>query len=145
ELSEGFASRNILTTWVMRGPRFLRQILDDAGGAMVEKLAAMHDVRLIYGDEPGQVDAKSGVVSAAWTRGKHRIAADLVGAGLGLRLNTRVCRGTDIHIHRGILTDRFLETNVPCVYAAGDCAEFYDMYLHIYNTLGTWESAGLQG
>ncbi len=145
ELTEGFASRGILTTWVMRGPRFLRQVLDDVGGQMVEKLAARHDVSIIYGDEPGQVDAKGNHVVAAWTKSKQRIAADLVGCGLGLRLNTRVCRGTDIHIHRGILTDRFLETNVPGVYAAGDCAEFYDMYLHIYNTIGTWESAGLQG
>ena len=145
ELTEGFASRGILTTWVMRGPRFLRQILDDAGGQMVEKLAGMHDVSMVYGDEPGQIDAKSGSVSAAWTKTKKRFAADLVGCGFGLRINTRICRGTDIHIHRGILTDRFLETNVPGIYSAGDCAEFYDMYLHIYNMLGTWESAGLQG
>lgn len=145
ELTEGFASRGILTTWVMRGPRFLRQILDDAGGQMVERLAARHDVRIIYGDEPGQIDSRDGKVVSAWTKGKHRIAADLVGCGLGLRLNTRICRGTDIHIHRGVITDRFLESNVQGVYAAGDCAEFYDMYLHIYNTLGTWESAGLQG
>jgi NAD(P)H-nitrite reductase large subunit len=145
ELTEGFAARNILTTWVMRGPRFLRQVLDDAGGQMVEKLAANHEVRIIYGDEPAQVDAKDGTVSAAWTKSKKRLAADLVGCGFGLRINTRVCRGTDVHLHRGILTDRFLETNVPGIYAAGDCAEFYDMYLHIYNVLGTWESAGLQG
>ncbi|MBV9121227.1 MAG: FAD-dependent oxidoreductase, partial [Chloroflexi bacterium] len=58
ELTEGFASRGILTSWVMRGPRFLRQILDDAGGEMVEKLAGMHDVRILYGEEPGQIDAK---------------------------------------------------------------------------------------
>jgi 3-phenylpropionate/trans-cinnamate dioxygenase ferredoxin reductase subunit len=145
ELTEGFASRGILTSWVMRGPRFLRQILDDAGGQMVEKLAEMHDVRIIYGDEPGQIDAKDGSLSSASTKSKKRLAADLVGCGFGLRINTRICRGTDIHLHRGILTDRFLETNVPGIYAAGDCAEFYDMYLHIYNMLGTWESAGLQG
>jgi len=145
ELTEGFASRGILTSWVMRGPRFLRQILDDVGGQMVEKLAEMHDVRIIYGDEPGQIDAKDGSVSSASTKSKKRLAADLVGCGFGLRINTRICRGTDVHLHRGILTDRFLETNVPGIYAAGDCAEFYDMYLHIYNMLGTWESAGLQG
>jgi NAD(P)H-nitrite reductase large subunit len=145
ELTEGFASRDIPTTWVMRGPRFLRQILDDVAGEMVEKLAARHNVRIVYGDEPGQVDAKDGKVAAVWTKSKKRIAADLVGCGFGLRINTRICRGTDVHLHRGILTDRFLETNLPGIYAAGDCAEFYDMYLHIYNMLGTWESAGLQG
>jgi NAD(P)H-nitrite reductase large subunit len=145
ELTEGFASRNILTTWVMRGPRFLRQILEDVGGQMVEKLAALRDVSIINGDEPGQVDAKNAAVSAAWTKSKKRLPTDVIGCGFGLRINTRICRGTDIHIHRGILTDRFLETNVPGVYSAGDCAEFYDMYLHIYNMLGTWESAGLQG
>src|SRR5262249_486559 len=145
ELTEAFASRGILTTWVMRGQRFLRQILDDVGGSIVERLAHERDVHIIYGDEPGGFAERDGKLSAAWTKSRKRRGGDMVGCGLGLRLNTRICRGTDIHIHRGILTDRFLETNVPDIYSAGDCAEFYDMYLHIYNTLGTWESAGLQG
>ncbi len=145
ELTEAFASRGIMTTWIMRGPRFLRQILDDAGGQIVERLAEEREVHIVHGEEPGQIVERDSRVAAALTKSKKRFPADLVGCGLGLRLNTRICRGTDINLHRGILTDRFLETNIPGIYAAGDCAEFYDMSLHIYNTLGTWESAGLQG
>lgn len=145
ELTEAFASRGLHTTWVMRGPRFLRQVLDDLGGKMVDELAEERDVHVVHGEEPAQITEHGGRVNAAKTTVQHSYPADLVGCGLGLRLNTDICKGSDIHVHRGIVTDRFLETNVPGVFAAGDCAEFYDVSLHLFNMLGTWESAGIQG
>jgi len=145
ELAEGLATHGIPVAWVMRGPRFLRQILDDAGGRLVEGLAAAQGVKMIFGDEPAGVLSEGGRVTAACTRGGQRLAADIVASGLGLNLNTGVCEGTSIRVNRGIVTDEYLETNVPGVFSAGDCAEFYDAERDTYCTLGTWDSAGLQG
>ncbi len=145
ELTEAFASRGVPTSWVMRGPRFLHRMLDDEGGAIVKKLAGMHDVRILPGDEPGSIDSRDGHVAAARTKRGECYEADLVGCGLGLSFNTQVCAGTGIKLHRGILTDRYLETNIPNIYAAGDCAEFFDANLLYYGMTGTWEASGLEG
>jgi rubredoxin---NAD+ reductase len=49
--------------------------------------------------------------------------ADLVLSAVGLRPRTQLARDAGCEISRGIVTDRFLATGVPHVYAAGDCAE----------------------
>ena len=145
ELTEAFASRGVPTTWVMRGPRFLHRMLEEEGGAIVKKLAGMHEVRIMPGDEPGSIDGRDGHVAAAHTKSGQCYEADLVGCGLGLHFNTGACHGTGIRLHRGVVTDRYLETNIPGIYAAGDCAEFFDANLHLHNMTGTWEAAGLEG
>jgi len=40
ELTEAFRARGLHTTWVMRGPRFLRRTLDAEGGRIVDAIAA---------------------------------------------------------------------------------------------------------
>ena len=37
-----------------------------------------------------------------------------------------------------MVTNEYLETGVPNVYAAGDMAEFYDVTIDRHNLLGTW-------
>ena len=38
--------------------------------------------------------------------------------------NTDIARASGIRTNKGILVNEFFETNIPDVYAAGDCAEF---------------------
>ena len=46
---------------------------------------------------------------------------------------------------RGVQTTEYLETNVPDVYAAGDIAEFFDVYIGSHNQMGTWNNAAAHG
>src|SRR5581483_9837764 len=48
ELTEAFRSRGLNTTWLMRGPRFLRRVLDEQGGALVDRIAENHGVRIVH-------------------------------------------------------------------------------------------------
>lgn len=49
--------------------------------------------------------------------------ADAVLSAVGLRPNLGLAQAAGINTHRGIVVDRYLETNVPGVFALGDCAE----------------------
>lgn len=51
------------------------------------------------------------------------IAADAVLSAIGLRPRTQIARNAGIHVGRGIRVNRQLQTNVPDIYALGDCAE----------------------
>lgn len=51
------------------------------------------------------------------------IKADLVVMAVGIRPNIEVARKSGIEINRGIVVNDFMETNVPHVYAVGECAE----------------------
>ena len=49
--------------------------------------------------------------------------ADAVLSAIGLQPNIDLAKAASIHTSRGILTNAGLETNLPDIYAMGDCAE----------------------
>ena len=53
--------------------------------------------------------------------------ADLVISATGVKPNIGFLEGSGIACVQGVLTDEYLQTNVPGIYAAGDCAEALDM------------------
>jgi NADPH-dependent 2,4-dienoyl-CoA reductase/sulfur reductase-like enzyme len=54
-------------------------------------------------------------------------------------------RGTGAEIHKGVVTDSRLRTNVPNVFAAGDVAVFFDSMVGKHNQMGTWDNALAHG
>ncbi len=49
--------------------------------------------------------------------------ADALIMAIGIRPNTAFLEGSGIEMFKGtILTDKYLKTNLPDIYAAGDCA-----------------------
>lgn len=145
ELCDGFAVRKLNTTWIMRGPYWLRNALDPEGGEVVDKIAQKFGVNVIHGDEIESVVSQNGVPAYVKTKQGREIQADMIGVGLGITLNTTILKGTSVKVHGGIVVNEYLETSVPGVYAAGDVAEFYDAAIGRHHTMGTWDNALAHG
>ena len=141
ELCDGFAMRKLNTTWIMRGPYWLRSALDPEGGEGVDNIAKKFGVNVIHGDEIESVVSEGGVPTYVKTKKGRDIQADVIGVGLGITLNTSLLKDTPVEVRGGIVVNEYLETNVPGVYAAGDVAEFYDSTIGKYHTMGTWDNA----
>jgi len=145
ELAEAFASRGAQTHWVLRGPRFLRRMLDEIAGEMIDDAAREDNVHMHYEEELHQLIRSDGVVKKAVMKSGLEIAADCVGVGLGLTMNTELAEGTGVAVKTGIVCDDRLETDVKGIFAAGDVAEFYDPIAEMNYRLGTWNNAGAHG
>jgi NAD(P)H-nitrite reductase large subunit len=147
ELTEAFRHRNIPTIWLVRGPRFLHRIIDEGGGELVDRLAREVGVETHYGEQAAEVHAAGGEAVGVTTESGKRFAGDLVGVGIGLTLRTEFLTGGPVALgeRRGVQTTEYLETNVPDVYAAGDIAEFFDVYIGSHNQMGTWNNAAAHG
>lgn len=145
ELCDGFAVRKLDTTWIMRGPYWLRNALDPEGGEVVDNIAKKFGVEVIHGDEIEEVVPKNGVPTYVKTKKGRQIQADMMGIGLGITLNTQMLSGTPVEIRKGVMVNEYLETNVPGVYAAGDVAEFFDPTIGTHHTMGTWDYAMAHG
>ncbi len=52
-----------------------------------------------------------------------RLSCDLVVSAVGLHPRTELAAAAGLHVARGIVVDRLLQTSQPHVYALGDCAE----------------------
>ncbi len=145
ELAEAFAARGLETHWIQRGPRFLRRLLDEIAGDMVDRAAREDGVHVHYGEEIASMTRSNGAVTGVVTTGGATIAADCVAVGLGLTMNTEVVAGTGIAVKTGIVCDDRLETSVRGVFAGGDVAEFYDPIAEMNYRMGTWNNAGAHG
>jgi NAD(P)H-nitrite reductase large subunit len=138
ELAEAFRHNNLETTWLIRGPYFLRRVLDPNGGALVDEIARQHGVNMVYGEEVSTVERRNGTIGAVTTNKGRRVPVEMLGAGLGMKMNLDLLEGTPIETHSGILTNEYLETSVPGIYAAGDVAEFFDLTIGRRHMMGTW-------
>ncbi len=140
ELADGLRHRGMEVTWIMRGPRFLRRILDEAGGEIVDLLARDAGVEVVYFDNLCAVAPQDGRLTVT-SAGARSWDADMVPYGLGLRMYWEFLEGTPVERRRGVVTDERMQTNVPGIFAAGDIAEFFDRIIHRHNQMGTWDNS----
>jgi len=58
-----------------------------------------------------------------------RIETDIVLSAIGLRANIKMATEAGIATERGIIVDRYLQTNQDGIFALGDCAQVEDLHL----------------
>src|SRR5260370_6747633 len=107
ELCDGFVARKLDTTWIMRGPCWLRSCLDLDGGEVVDNIAKKFNVRVIHGDEIESVVPQNGGPSYVKTKKGRQIPADVIGVGFGITLNTQFLKHTPIEISSRIVVDEY--------------------------------------
>ncbi len=71
--------------------------------------------------------------------------ADIAGVGIGIHLDLGYLKDSGLVVKKGVVTNEFLESSVPEIWAAGDVAEFYDPIYKRYHLLGNWTNAAAQG
>jgi 3-phenylpropionate/trans-cinnamate dioxygenase ferredoxin reductase subunit len=145
ELAEGIAYRKrAQVTWIMRGPWFLRYVLDAEGGHLCRRLGEEAGVEFVVSDEVTRFSRCNGHYLGETLNG-HRVEFDILTYGVGLDYYVEPVQGTGIETRRGIVTDAKLRTKLPDVYAAGDIAVFYDLIVGKHNQMGTWDNALAHG
>jgi NAD(P)H-nitrite reductase large subunit len=145
ELAEGVVHRGrSRVSWIMRGPWFLRYVLDAEGGRLCRQLGEEAGVEFLCEDEVTRFSRQNGRFRAETVCGR-RVDFDMLTYGVGLDYYVEPARGTGIELRRGIVTDAKLRTAAPDVYAAGDVAVFYDRMVGKHNQMGTWDNAEAHG
>jgi len=145
ELAEGFRHRALETTWIQRGPWFLRRVLDEQGGQLVDFLAKEAGVQTVYNEEVSRVGRLDGRMKVTTSTGRE-VNCDMLGYGMGLLMYHEWFEGAGIEFDKGVIVDEYLESSVKGVFAAGDIARFKDLMLDgQLNQMGTWDNAEEHG
>ena len=124
ELAEMLHSRGIETVVLVREARYWAAVLPPEEANLVDRQFQENHVEVRYGTEIREIlgDAQ-GRVRAVVTTADEEIACQWVGLATGVTPNLMLAKTSIIETARGILVDELLRTNVPNVYAAGDCAQ----------------------
>jgi NAD(P)H-nitrite reductase large subunit len=122
EMTEMLLSRNIHVTFLIRENAYWDNILPKEEAEMISRHIKEHHVDLRRSTELKEIKGDGKVTSIITNKGEE-IACDFVGVTVGVSPNISIVKNTEIETDRGILVNEFFETNIPDVYALGDCVQ----------------------
>lgn len=102
--------------------RLMSLQLDVTAGEMLRQALEAGGVKVYTGTKVKALQSTGQKVVAVETE-SEKIAADLVIVAIGVRPNLEFVEGTGLDVEKGLLTDRYMETNIPGIFAAGDVAQ----------------------
>lgn len=125
EMAEMLAYKKIPVTFLVRETGFWRNILPHEESELVGRHIREHHFDLRLQSELEEIIPNTeGRVKAVRTKAGEEINCDFVGLTAGVSPNVDFLKGSDLEIGRGVVVDAYFKTNIPDVYAIGDCAEF---------------------
>ncbi len=124
EMAEMFHSRHIPVTFLVREKSYWDAVLPKEESEMINRHILENGIDLRLTTELKEIiDDGNGKACAVITNTGERIECGYVGLTAGVRPNTSFLQDSGIEMQRGIVVDQFLQTNVPDVYAIGDCSQ----------------------
>ena len=146
-IMEALAARGVELSVVEMGDRMVPRMMGPTAGGMIRDWCEKKGVKVYTGTKVEAIELASsesngivgklanamGLASSEPARGLRvklsggqTVEADLVISATGVRPAIGFLKDSGITCLVGVLTDEHLQTNVPGIYAAGDCAEAFD-------------------
>lgn len=124
EMAEMLRTRRIKVTFLVRETGFWGNVLPEQDAKLISTHIISHGVDLRHESELDKIlSDEDGRVRAVRTKAGEEIECQLVGLSVGVHPNIEFLKNTALETNTGILVDRYLQTNIPDVYAIGDCVQ----------------------
>ena len=123
-IMESLAARGVQLSVVEMGDRMVPRMMGPTAGGMIKAWCEKKGVQVFTGTRVEAIDA--GTPMSVRLSNGQRLAADLVISATGVRPAIGFLEHSGITCLQGVLTDEHMQTSVPGIYAAGDCAEAFD-------------------
>lgn len=132
-------------TVIERLPQIMPSLLDEQAAVLLEHRMTARGMRVKTGVEATELAPVDGGRTAVKLGDGGEEVADMVVLGTGVRPRVDFLQNSGLLIGRGILVNERMETNFPDVYAAGDCAESFDLLSGERVIHAIWPTAVEQG
>lgn len=126
-IMEALATRGVKLTVVEMGDRMVPRMMGPTAGGMIKDWCQTKGVTVHTSTKVEAISPVAGsqALSVKLSSGDS-LEVDLVISATGVRPNIGFLKDSGVLCLQGVLTDEHLQTNIPGVYAAGDCAEAFD-------------------
>ena len=123
-IMEALAARSVRLSVVEMGDRMVPRMMGPTAGGMIRDWCEAKGVAVFTGTKVEAIEP--GTPLKVRLSNGQSVEADLVISATGVRPAIGFLESSGIICLQGVLTDASMQTNVPGIYAAGDCAEAFD-------------------
>ncbi|WP_436517583.1 NAD(P)/FAD-dependent oxidoreductase [Ekhidna sp. To15] len=146
EMAEMLHSRHIPVTYLIREEHFWGNMLPKEEATLIDNHLAKQGIDLRQETELEEIlDDGNGRVKGVKTKTGEVIDCQFVGLTVGVHPNIALVKDSKIDTDRGILVDENLQTNIPDVYAIGDCAQLKNPPSHRRPIEAVWYVGRMMG
>jgi nitrite reductase (NADH) large subunit len=142
-------------TVIERTPRILQVQLDDRASQVIKNSIEEEGIRLILNASVSEVSSSvySNVVKlftgnntkSVVLEDGRRFKADMIIVATGSKPNLDFIRNSGLNVNKGIIVDKYMQSSVEDVYAAGDVVESIDAVTEEKSLSPIWPNAVIQG
>ena len=104
-------------------PVLMGRQLDKTAGEMLKKISEGQGIKIHTGVQIEAIESGEKVEGVRLADGTV-IPAELVIISCGVRANTELAKEAGIETERAVIVNEKMETNIPDIYACGDCAQY---------------------
>ena len=146
ELAEMFVSRGISFTFWVREKWFGSNFLPQEEAKIVTNHLTSKNINIKFEREIIGFEADdSNMVKSVESQSGEKVDSDLVCVCIGVEPKVDWLKSTDVQTKAGVLVNAYLQTNIPSIYAVGDCVECIDP-VHGRKSIETlWYTGKLMG
>ena len=138
--AEGIRDRVGSITVCDLADRVLSSILDSDCAAIVQKHLEKNGIKFLLGDTVEHFEGNS-----AFMKSEKQVDFDICVLAVGVRANSELIKIAGGEVNRGIIVNSKMETSLPHIYAAGDCAEGFDASIGANRVLAILPNAYIGG
>ncbi len=120
--------------------RVLSSILDADCAFVVQKRLEEAGISFMLGDTAERFEGNT-----AYMKSGKSVEFDVLVLAVGVRANTELVKNAGGEVNRGIVVNEKMETSLPHITAAGDCAEGFDASIGANRVLAILPNAYMQG
>jgi len=144
ELAAALSANHVQVTMIYPGTHLCHRVFPQDLGLAMEDIYRNGGIRILKEQKPVSVE-RNATRFAVRTSGGEKIEADVVIAGIGIKPAVELAEQAGLATGDGILTNQFLQTAHPDIYAAGDNARCPQRVLGQPVRLEHWDNALNQG
>lgn len=122
EAARGLINLGMDTTVVHLADHLMEMQLDKTAGDMLQRELENQGMKFLLQKQTTEILGDERVAGLKFSDGET-LETDLVVMSVGIRPNIEIAKQAGIRTNRGIIVNDFLETEVPNIYAVGECVE----------------------
>ncbi|UCB57751.1 MAG: NAD(P)/FAD-dependent oxidoreductase [Candidatus Omnitrophota bacterium] len=129
---------------IVKSPQVLSQMVDKQAASLIAARLEKNGIKIMTGLAAKEIIGKEFVEEVLLDNGE-KIKCQMIIIGKGVKANTELAASCGLKVEEGIVVDEFLKTSDENIFAAGDCAQTYDIARGERRINALWPCAVEQG